>query len=117
MPATGDSRDPKKEFCLQEVIVGAAVGEGKRKNTSILRGSVHAQQVPEVVYGVHSENHVVGFLPMEMKRKAVKVKSKNGEIHLDSTVKRKSMMMPEKIGRTGGKTNPCWSQSQGRGRI
>lgn len=49
---------------------------------------------------------------MEIKRKIVKVKSKNGGILLDSTIKRKSMMMmPEKTGLTEGKTNSCSSQS------
>lgn len=65
-----------------------------------------------MVYGVDSENQVVVVSPMEIKRTIIKVKSKNGGIHLDSTIKRKSMMMmPEKTGRTEGKTNSCPSQS------
>lgn len=35
--AVGDSRDHEKEFCLQEVIIGAAVGEGRRKKTQMVR--------------------------------------------------------------------------------
>ena len=35
-------------------------------------------------------------------------------MHLDSKIKRKLMMMPERTSCIGGKTNPCPSQSQGR---
>lgn len=88
MPVTGDSRDCKKGFCLQEVIVGVAVGEGRGNNTQMLRGLLMLCRGLTVVFGIDHENQAVGFLPMEIKRKVIKVKSKNGGIHLASTIKR-----------------------------
>lgn len=84
VPVTGDSRDCKKGLCLQEVIVGAAVGEGRGNNTQMLRGLLMLCMGLTVVFGIDRENQAVSSLPMEIKRKVIKVKSENGGVHLDS---------------------------------
>lgn len=65
-----------------------------------------------VVYGIDRENHIVVF--WNRNRKLIKFKNKIGGMHIDSKIKRKLMMMPERTSCIGGKTNPCPSQSQGR---
>lgn len=56
MPATGDKGRIKCNFCLQGVIAGNAVGEGKN-NTWILWWSANMLQGQIVVYEVDSWNH------------------------------------------------------------
>lgn len=65
-----------------------------------------------VAYGVESWS--LGFFwPMEMYRKLIRVKDKTGGIDLGPQNKRKPGL-PERTSHTGGKTDSCWSQSQGR---
>lgn len=54
---------------------------------------------------------------MEIYKNVMRVKEKNGGIHLDSKNSGKLVMPSERTSHIGGKTDLCWSQSQGRGRI
>lgn len=54
---------------------------------------------------------------MEIYKNVMRVEEKNGGIHLDLKDSRRLVVLSERTSHVGGKTEICWPQSQGRGRI
>lgn len=57
------------------------------------------------------------MIVMEIYKNVMRVKEKNGGIHLESKDRGKLVMLSERTSHRSGKTDLCWPQSQGGGRI